>query len=406
MKRNVFDSLTFLFPSRLIKKKHFTKKDVKEIKQNLVISFSSIYLVAAIVLMVLVLSLVLYQHIDSGYHYIATMGVTSLIGSIIMVTGCFISGVITIFSKLTSNRKKQFVLARIGGDILFACSSAYMLLCIFADAQMGYLSQAEALSPGVAFVAILLLIQQFCWIDALILDTATVIGLITVSVIGAYAYDMRAIYYYGITALIYPLASYMIISLLFFVESQRYEEEIENERLHNHAYYDSLTQCKNRHALTEFLKENVNRWESKENINLLIVLFDIDDFRLYNNQFSHLGGDYCLKSICDAVRREFRSPNLDFFRYGGEEFLLFFELNNADEAPVVLERVRHGIEGLDITAPKGAPKDVVTISVGGLLMSNIKTFSFEEEMKIVDDYLYKAKASGKDVVCYNGEIIK
>ena len=193
--------------------------------------------------------------------------------------------------------------------------------------------------------------------------------------------------------------------VLFYAESQRYKEVLENEQLHNRAYYDNLTRCKNRHALTEFLRENQYRWDKKDNVNLLMILFDIDNFKLYNDQFSHLGGDYCLRSICDAIRKEFPSPSLDFFRYGGEEFLLFFELKNPDDAPTVLEKVRESISNLDMVAPKGAPKKMVTISVGGMLLRNVKGFEFEHQMKIVDEYLYKAKNSGKDVVCYNGNLI-
>ena len=70
-----------------------------------------------------------------------------------------------------------------------------------------------------------------------------------------------------------------------------------------------------------------------------------------------------------------------------------------------MERVRTAISKLEIVAPNGAPKKMVTVSLGGLFMKNIKTFDFEEKMKIADAYLYQAKRSGKDVACYNGTII-
>ena len=68
-------------------------------------------------------------------------------------------------------------------------------------------------------------------------------------------------------------------------------------------------------------------------------MFDIDNFKEYNDQFSHLSGDYCLKSICDGIRKTFPSPSLDFFRYGGEEFLLFLELSNEEDPRYVIEKV-------------------------------------------------------------------
>lgn len=192
---------------------------------------------------------------------------------------------------------------------------------------------------------------------------------------------------------------------MFYVECKNYEENIENERLTNKAYYDNLTLCKNRHALKLFLDENSSKWERKENLNLLIVLFDIDNFKEYNDKFSHLGGDYCLKSIAEGIRKAFPSPSLDFFRYGGEEFLLFFELENEEDAKATMEKIRKSIEELNIEAPNGAPQKVVTISVGGTLIRSVKHFSFEEQMSTIDKYLYEAKNSGKDVSCLDGKLI-
>jgi diguanylate cyclase (GGDEF)-like protein len=153
------------------------------------------------------------------------------------------------------------------------------------------------------------------------------------------------------------------------------------------------------------LKENALRWNNKD-VKLLIIMFDIDNFKLYNDQFSHPGGDYCLKTIAEAIRKEFPAPGLDFFRYGGEEFLLFFELNDPNDAPKYVEQTRKAIKELKLEAPKGAPKDMVTISVGGLLLNNVHGFSFEEQMKLVDSYLYTAKANGKDVCVFDGSVIE
>ena len=138
---------------------------------------------------------------------------------------------------------------------------------------------------------------------------------------------------------------------------------------------------------------------------VLMIMFDIDDFKKYNDQFTHLGGDYCLKTISDAVRREFPSPSLDFFRFGGEEFILFFEIKDEKQAVAIMNQVKTAISSLSIAAPNGAPKEMVTISVGGNIMTNLKSFNFEKELKTVDTYLYRAKASGKDVCCLNGNII-
>ena len=195
------------------------------------------------------------------------------------------------------------------------------------------------------------------------------------------------------------------MSILFFAETQKYCEELRNEELYNTALYDELTHCKNRHALKEFLEENAERWGNK-NTHILLIMFDIDNFKLYNDTFSHPGGDYCLKTIAEAIRKEFPSPSLDFFRYGGEEFLLFFELNNPKEAAMIMEQVRTAVKNLNIVAPNGAPNQMVTISVGGTVIETRSFISFDESLKVVDSYLYQAKNSGKDICVIDGELVK
>lgn len=404
-KESFHESLIFLFPGRLIRKNHLSKKDVRKIKDNLTTSLSLVYLIVGVIAAVLMAILHTVMRISSGDQYAETYGLMALVGQLfLMSSGVVVAGLV-IISRFVKKPQTAVILSRIAGDLLYLGTAIYMFSCIYSDAKMGYTSNSETLSGGIIFIAILMLVQPMYWTDAIILDLGITIGVISLSVYCQFTYDMGALLYYILIALVFPLATYLVVSLLFYAELQRYKEVMENEKLHNRAYYDNLTRCKNRHALSEYLKENQVRWNRKENINLLMVLFDIDDFKLYNDQFSHLGGDYCLKSVCEAVRQEFPSPSLDFFRYGGEEFLLFFELRNPDHAPEILEKIRKSISSLELNAPNGAPKKMVTISVGGMLLRNVKGFVFENELRIVDKYLYQAKNSGKDVVCYNGQII-
>ena len=404
-KNRLFQSLSFLFPHLVIRQHHLSKKDVRRIKENLLVSFSLVYLIVAVILMVLMISLSVFMMINSKYRYVEVYGLTSLVGQITLTLGSLLTIILIIIARNSQKAKISVILSRIAGDFLYLVTAFYMLCCIFADAQMGFTSNSETLSAAIIFVAVLVLIQPVYWRDALIGDIGTFIAIVVIAYICKVNFEMGAIQYYALIAIMFPFAGFLIISLLFYAESQRYKEILENERLHNRAYYDHLTRCKNRHALSQFLSENKNRWENNDNANLLMVLFDIDDFKLYNDQFSHLGGDYVLRSICDAIREEFPSPNLDFFRYGGEEFLLFFELRNPDDAPLIMQKIKHAISNLEIVAPNGAPKKMVTISLGGLLIKQVGDFEFENQMKTVDEYLYKAKASGKDVACFNGDLI-
>ena len=407
MKKKLTEKLIFILPSAVIKQKHLRRKDVNKIKDNITSNFTIIRILGAAALYILSFALLIFMGVKTGWNQIQEYGIGSITSQIVSMFACLLALILSIIGVFVERKNKDnaAIFGRIAGDILFAGIAAQLLLGLFSDAEMGYTTTAETISASVILITLLVLIQPAYWTDALILDLSFTAAFLIVCLYCVNAFGMTAIHYYILLVLFFPICSYFVISVLFYAECQHYRDLIEKERLTDKAYYDHLTQCKNRHALSKFLEENQKRWENRENVNLLIILFDIDNFKEYNDQFSHLGGDYCLKSISDAIRRAFPTPGLDFFRYGGEEFLLFFELENPDEAPRYIEEVRNAIVGLDIVAPKGAPKKVVTVSIGGLLLQNIESFSFEEEMSLVDSYLYKAKASGKDVACYNGNII-
>lgn len=395
--------LTFLFPLSVIRGMSFTKKDVKNVKDNVCSNLVIIRLIIAVVFYAIAMLMMIVMNNATGGHQVEVYGLASVIAQIVSMFGTLSTILLIVPALFIKNEKAAIILNRVAAVTLYLGLALQMLFSIYADAGMGFTSQEETLSAGIVLISILILIQPAHWIDAAVLDIGFTASFFALCIYCNSAYGMKALQYYILVGAIFPLCCYFIITLLFYAESQHYKDMMENERLTDKAYYDNLTKCKNRHALTEFIKENSRKWKF---MNLLIILFDIDNFKLYNDQFSHLGGDYCLKSIADAVRTEFASPSLDFFRYGGEEFLLFFELEDKNEAPIIMEKVRKAIRNQEIAAPEGAPKDVVTVSLGGLLIERAEAFKFEDELALVDKYLYIAKASGKDVSCYNGELIE
>ena len=397
--------VNYLSPLRVIKDKQLSKRDVKAIKDSISLNMALIRLLIAIFIILFAITLMIAMGINSNWNQIETYGLDSLIGQIVMIaTGLLAAGFI-VASYILKNEKKNIILNRIACIILFIGVTAGMIFGIHADAKMGFTSHPETLSASIVMIAILILIQPSYWLDALILDSATSLSLIILTTVLSFTMDLENLLYYLIISVTFLLFVYFINTLLFYAECKNYQENIENERLTDKAYYDNLTLCKNRHALKEFLDENVSKWERKDNLNLLIVMFDIDNFKEYNDQFSHLVGDYCLKTISEGIRRAFPSPSLDFFRYGGEEFLLFLELSNTDDSKHIIEKIRKTIEDLKIEAPKGAPKEYVTISVGGTFIKNIKHFIFDEQISIVDKHLYQAKNNGKNASCLDGTIV-
>ena len=402
MKIKNINNLMLFSPSLTIKHSHLSEDDVKNIKYSLLHKICITCLVTAALLLLINLISLFIMGFETNWNQIEVYGPTSLIGQIVSIVGTLAVIALSVISITRKNNPIRNRLAHIANVLMFVVMMAYMFLSFHADVEQGFLSVTPSLSPSIALVSFFLLIQPVFWVEAIVLDGVLSLGLIGVSIFYANKYGMLALMYYILVAVFLPIASYMIVSILFYAETQRYCEELRNEALHNTAYYDELTLCKNRYAL----KENIEKWKNDEETNLLVMMFDIDDFKLYNDQYSHIGGDYCLKAIADCVRKAFPSPTLNFYRYGGEEFLLCLEVSGESEAIVMIEKVRLAVAKLNIPAPKGAPCDYVTISVGGVLANDNDINNFDEVIKDADQYLYEAKRKGKNLSILNGMVIK
>ena len=404
METKFISNFQFLSPRLTIKNNHLTKEDVRKIKASLATKIGAMSSIIAAGFLIICILLLVSMGVSTGGQHIEVYGLTSLLGQVFGAAFCLVAVVLEVISFKTKEQSKKALLNRFTNLALYLALASTLFLSLYADAEMGYLSSSPTISVSIVLLAVLILIQPVYWLEAAILDMAVTGLVIAMAIYCNVTFATQSTLYYILIAVLFPLLSYLIISILFYAETQKYIQDIRNAILNDTAMYDELTHCKNRHALKSYLKDNSKRW-SNEETNLLLIMFDIDNFKLYNDTFSHPGGDYCLVSIADALRRAFPLPDLNFFRYGGEEFLLFFELENPKEAKSILEKARKAVQNLNIEAPGGAPYKYVTISVGGTLIKTVDEFDFDKHLQIVDSYLYQAKANGKNICVIDGKAI-
>ncbi|NQV42820.1 MAG: sensor domain-containing diguanylate cyclase [Candidatus Marinimicrobia bacterium] len=100
------------------------------------------------------------------------------------------------------------------------------------------------------------------------------------------------------------------------------------ERLNNYATIDTLTHLYNIRALKQRFEEELARAGRYQN-SLVVLFLDLDKFKLVNDTFGHLVGDFVLKEISQIIRDSIRTSDIPG-RYGGEEFVII--MVNADAA--------------------------------------------------------------------------
>lgn len=183
----------------------------------------------------------------------------------------------------------------------------------------------------------------------------------------------------------YEQGQHFVISLTDITELKEKSNLLEYQASH-----DLLTGLFNRQKFHEIFGKEIRRDKRYQN-DLSLILFDIDHFKKFNDEFGHNMGDEVLKFIAEVVTRSVREHDT-VVRWGGEEFLVLLPETNIDGAMKVAEKIRNAIQEFK---SKKLPKQI-TASFG---VTTLDEGDIEEEfIKKADIALYKAKRDGRNMV--------
>ena len=179
---------------------------------------------------------------------------------------------------------------------------------------------------------------------------------------------------------------------------------------------DDLTGLKSRRYIYEFTKQIIEYAKSK-NSSVTLLVFDIDNFKHYNDIYGHSAGDEILKQAAVLMRRSCRNHDV-VGRIGGDEFVVIFWDNRQSqgteaerrsaksehpkEAIFIAKRFRREFNKaeLHMLGPEG--QGVLTIS-GGLASFPLDGSTAQELFERADEALLEAKRSGKNRIYLVGE---
>lgn len=181
-------------------------------------------------------------------------------------------------------------------------------------------------------------------------------------------------------------------------------------RIHNHlqlkrhrdmlldlSHLDGLTNIPNRRRLDEVL---ARQWAlaGRKNTSMALLFVDIDHFKAYNDTYGHLAGDDCLRQVARVLFSSVKRPCDLVARFGGEEFVALLPETDLAGARNVAERMRRGVETLEIPHASSPVAPQVTVSVGGCVCEACGRFLAEAMLACADEALYAAKTAGRNRV--------
>jgi len=181
------------------------------------------------------------------------------------------------------------------------------------------------------------------------------------------------------------------------------------ETLHRLAITDYLTGAYNRRYFYRFTDQLLGRAQS-ERSRVTLLLFDIDDFKRYNDAYGHAAGDQILREATALMRQVTREHDI-VARIGGDEFAVLFwdaepprrpDSQHPQEAFALAGRfvdalAKHAFDSLGPEA-----KGVLTIS-GGLATFPWDGNTCRELLRHADGALRQAKESGKNAIYLVGQ---
>ena len=155
---------------------------------------------------------------------------------------------------------------------------------------------------------------------------------------------------------------------------------------------DSLTGTLNRRAFLETSARELERGR-RNGQSMLLLIFDIDHFKEYNDTYGHQAGDEILCKIVSACRLTLRAVDV-LARWGGDEFVILLPDTDQPGGLFVAEKIRRAIAELSLPPGNATGQAYTTISVGGALW--LPAEESEAVLRRADQALYQAKERGRN----------
>lgn len=192
------------------------------------------------------------------------------------------------------------------------------------------------------------------------------------------------------------VAAQRVTNLHRRILQQQKELEALNRSLYTEGRRDALTGIPNRLALRDDLERAQGRADRGEGT-YSVALFDIDNFKKYNDNLGHLAGDEALRTVAKRLAGQCRASD-KVYRYGGEEFCALFHDQDLEGATIAVDRMRQAVHNIELPHPANTASPFVTVSAGVACHGGEATLPVEAVLERADQALYRSKERGRNQV--------
>lgn len=154
---------------------------------------------------------------------------------------------------------------------------------------------------------------------------------------------------------------------------------------------DPLTQLYNRRYLWEQIEAMYNQSSSYQSS--CLIMGDIDKFKMINDKYGHLAGDYILQRTSQIIKDTVLKYGISG-RFGGEEFLVILPEIKLEDAMRIAENIRVNVQNAKYEFNNRKILCTITLGVSEIDFS----IPIESNIQIADECLYLGKKLGRNCI--------
>ncbi len=174
--------------------------------------------------------------------------------------------------------------------------------------------------------------------------------------------------------------------------------KVSEDKLHQLAYYDSLTSLPNRLYFQSYVKDLINHIQLES---MAIIFIDLNQFKQVNDTLGHDAGDHFLQLTADRLNA-ITNNKLKVFRLGGDEFVIVQVVNCREEVALSIEKIQK-----EFSYPFRVNEQVLynTLSIGISLYPEDGR-DLDTLVKCADTAMYVSKEKGGNAAHFFNETMK
>lgn len=166
------------------------------------------------------------------------------------------------------------------------------------------------------------------------------------------------------------------------------------------ADHDPLTGALNRRSFLQIAEGGIESARLKGRP-CCVAMLDVDHFKRFNDTYGHISGDVALKQVVQVSTHALRQKDC-MGRYGGEEFIFFFDDTSAETGFKVANRIREAIAQSPVEIDARSLPLTASVGVATILpeWEGVRDGTFLQKIiNMADMALYRAKQEGRNRVC-------